>query len=136
MLLVLHEIELGSGNPDASKEFYHKSLGLPLAVDQDQLKVVRPNVDGLDFNLSTHLSAPRVIISFLTRDLEGVMDELKRQGRPFSGPRPSHLGMTSVQLEDPDGYTVKINMPTEGSPQWLKDKAARIGTAALVASGH
>jgi catechol-2,3-dioxygenase len=124
MQLILHEIELGTSSPEASKAFYHSVLGLPIAIDQEQLKVFQPTTNGLDFNFSTHLPSKVVRLSFLTNDLNAVMAHLTQQGKYFTGPMPSHLEMTSIQLEDPNGYSVKINMPSERSPQWLKDKAA------------
>jgi catechol-2,3-dioxygenase len=126
MKLILHEIELGTSSPEASKAFYHSLLGLPIAIDQEQLKVFQPTTDGLDFNLSTHLPSKVVMLSFLTNDLNAVIDHLTQQGKSFIGPTPSHLEMTCIQLEDPNGYRVKINMPTDRSPNWLKEKAATV----------
>lgn len=124
MQLILHEIELGTSSPEASKAFYHSLLGLPIAIDQEQLKVFQPTATGLDFNFSTHLPSKVVMLSFLTNDLNAVMAHLTQHGKPFTGPMPSHLEMTAIQLEDPNGYCVKINMPTEKSPQWLREKTA------------
>lgn len=126
MRIILHEIELGTTNPDANKAFYHTLLGLPLTVDHDQLKVFQPNIEGMDFNLSTHIPQNAIIVSFLTNNLQAVINHLNQQQKPFIGPKDSHLGMTFIQLEDPNGNTVKINMPTDASPQWLKDRAAAI----------
>jgi catechol 2,3-dioxygenase-like lactoylglutathione lyase family enzyme len=106
MKLTLHEIEFGTANPSASKAFYNSILNLDTVVDQDNLKVFNA---GIDFNTSTHLPPKVVMISFLTDDLQAVIERLTVNGISFDGPKPSHLGMTTIEFKDPDGYLVRVN---------------------------
>ena len=116
----LHEIELGSNDPNRSKLFYNNILELDSFVDKDELKVFNAGVPGLDFNISKHLPAKVMVISFLTDDLQKIMENLTENHVLFEGPEPSHLGMNCISFNDPDGYLVKINQPTSESPNWLK----------------
>ena len=116
----LHEIEFGSQDPNESKLFYNNILELDTFVDHDELKVFNAGVLGVDFNISKHLPAKAMVVSFLTDDLKKVMDNLNANSVRFDGPKPSHLGMTCISFNDPDGYKVKINQSTEESPTWLK----------------
>lgn len=120
MKIRLHEIELGAHNPGNNSGFYKNVLGLETTVDETDLKVFRSGIPGLDFNMSTHLPSQVVAISYLTDDLQAVMDRCAANGVSFSGPVKSHLGMLSVACKDPDGYIIKINQPTNESPAWLK----------------
>ncbi|MES2777866.1 MAG: VOC family protein [Bacteroidota bacterium] len=122
----LHEIELGSADPEKSKEFYKTVLGLNLSVDQQGLKVFKTGAGSLDFNVSTHLSAGTVAISFLTDDLSLTIQKLQALGIRYDGPERSHLEMDAIRLKDPDGFTVIINAPTAGSPAWLKPYAKNL----------
>lgn len=124
MKIRLHEIELGVDNTESAKEFYHSALGLHLAIDQGVLKVFDPGVKNLDLNFSRHLPSGEVLLSFLCDDLEAVMQTLSKAGIQFEGPSESHLGLLSISFKDPAGYSIKINMPTEQSPEWLKNNLA------------
>ncbi|MEP6749137.1 MAG: VOC family protein, partial [Bacteroidota bacterium] len=75
---------------------------------------------GVDFNISSHSAANIRTTSFLTNDLQKVVDRLQLTGVLFDGPVKSHLGMMSVSFQDPDGNIIKVNQPTEESPSWLK----------------
>lgn len=120
MKIRLHEIEFGTSNPEKSKEFYQAALGLDLAADQDGLKVFRTGIQGLDFNTSTHFPANVVVTSFLTDNLQQVIDRLNLLGIHFIGPKDTHLGMRSIEFKDPDGYIIKVNAPTSSSPSWIR----------------
>lgn len=119
MKLRLHEIELGVQSPARSQTFYGSVLGLDNVLDEAQLKVFRPGMPGLDFNVSTHLPAGAVVTSFLTDDLPAVIERLNAAGIPFEGPKASHLGMQTIEFTDPDGHRVRINQPGHDSPSWL-----------------
>src|ERR1700729_1285707 len=109
MKLRIHEIELGVHDPGKSKDFYGLALGLDMSIDQDKLKVFRSGITGLDFNVSAHLPANVVMISFLSDDLQAVIDSLHDHAIPFNGPKKSHLGMTTIEFSDPDGHLVRVN---------------------------
>lgn len=120
MKIRLQEIELGASDPDQSKAFYADILGLEISIDQPGLKVFRSGVDGVDFNLSTHVPPQSTVVSFLTDSLGEVMETLNAKSIVFSGPRASHLGMETIEFTDPDGHLVRVNQPTDASPSWLK----------------
>lgn len=120
MKIRLQEIELGSNDPQKSKLFYNAILGLNTSVDQEELKVFDTGVAGVDFNASTHLTHKTTRTSFLTDNLQMVIDKLSENNIPFNGPLPSHFEMITVEFNDPDGYLIRVNQPTEKSPAWLK----------------
>lgn len=120
MKIRLQEIELGTNDPDKSKLFYSTILGLETAVDQAELKVFNSGVTGIDFNTSTHFPNKTSVISFLTDNLQEVIERLSANGIVFKGPQNSHLGMTTIEFNDPDGYLIRINQATDESPIWLK----------------
>lgn len=120
MKIILHEIELGSKSPEASKDFYNQVLGLPVQVDQNGLKVFNSGLSGLDFNASEHMPPKETSLSFLVNDIHGFQQKLDSSGVDYHGPFNSHLGMESLKMKDPDGNTVIINSPTEKSPDWLR----------------
>jgi predicted enzyme related to lactoylglutathione lyase len=120
MKIRLQEIELGTNDPDKSKLFYSSILGLEISVDQVGLNVFQSGVTGVDFNTSTHFPHSTTVTSFLTDNLQNVIDRLSANGIVFSGPKKSHLGMTTIEFNDPDGYLIRVNQPTEESPTWLR----------------
>lgn len=120
MKIRLQEIEFGAGNTDKSKGFYQSVLGLDPVIDQDELKVFNSGVPGVEFNISEQMPAKTVTTSFLTDDLQKLIDRLQLTGILFEGPAASHLGMLSISLQDPDGNFIRINQPTSASPSWLK----------------
>lgn len=119
MKIRLQEIELGTSNPDKSKAFYSGILGLETSIDQQQLKVFHTGVSGIDFNASTHFPVRTAVTSFVTDDLGEIMERLSENGIAFSGPHKSHLGMSSIEFKDPDGYLIRVNQPGSESPSWL-----------------
>lgn len=122
MKIKLHEIELGAGDLQNSASFYQAVLGLPLSVDQPQLKVFNAGITALDLNFSHHVAQGNVMLGFLCDDLEEMMQLLRKNNMQFEGPSSSHLGMTSISFKDPAGYLVKINQATAESPEWLKQQ--------------
>lgn len=120
MKIKLHEIELNSAKPEASKEFYGNLLGLPVNVDEDGLKCFASGWPGLDVNASLHFPG-KTSISFLVDDIDAYVAMLREKGLEVKDPEDSHLGMRAFSLEDPAGYRVEIQSPTEKSPGWLKE---------------
>ncbi len=120
MKIRLHEIEFGALDTGKSRGFYQSVLGLDPMIDQDQLTVFNSGVAGVDFNISAHCPEKIVMTSFLTNDLQKLIDRLQLTGVVYEGPVKSHLGMMSVCFQDPDGNIIKVNQPTEDSPSWLK----------------
>lgn len=120
MKLRLHEIELGSGDVEKTTSFLQNLFGLQPTVQQPGLTVFDAGLKGLDFNLSNHLPQGIATISFLTDDLVELERRLKDAGVSYAGPFPSHLGMTCIQLNSPDGYVIKVNTPGPETPGWLK----------------
>ena len=118
----LHEIEVATKDPEASKRFYHELLGLPVRIDQQGLKVFDPGIGGLDFDTSIH-NPGRVRVAFLVCDLDQTIAVLRARGLHIPEPFDSHLGMRGIRLEDPDGNLVIIHAPTERSPEWLRSQA-------------
>ena len=120
MKIKLHEIELNSAKPEASKEFYANLLGLHLKVDEDGLKCFGSGWPGLDVDASVHFPG-KVSISFLVDDIDAYATILREKGIEVDDPEDSHLGIRAFSLEDPDGHRVEIQSPTDKSPEWLKD---------------
>ena len=123
MAIRLHEIELGTNDTEKSKAFYTDVLGLELKVHQLNLNVFNSGTTGIDFNTSTHFPHSVSCISFLTDDLDDVinkLNKLKATSISFNGPYSSHLGMNTISFNDPDGYLIKVNALTDQSPDWMK----------------
>ena len=120
MKIRLQEIELGANDPGKSQLFYNSILGLETSIDQEGLKVFKSGVAGIDFNTSTHFPTKTTVTSFLTDDLQTIIERLNSSGISFDGPKKSHLGMTTIEFKDPDGYLIRVNQPSEESPNWLK----------------
>ncbi|MDB5208708.1 MAG: hypothetical protein JWR72_3783 [Flavisolibacter sp.] len=120
MKIRLHEIEFGSNDVKQSTLFYRSVLGLQTTVIQDHLSVFSSGNEALDLNLSSHLPKGIAAVSFITDDLEEIIKRLEEGRISFDGPSSSHLGMTSIQFKDPDGYLIKVNAVGAESPEWLK----------------
>jgi catechol 2,3-dioxygenase-like lactoylglutathione lyase family enzyme len=121
MRIKLHEIELNTKDPAASRSFYAETLGLQLKLQEKKgLNVFDAGLPGFDFDTSGHRPG-KTIVSFVTDDLPGFVSSLRQKGLMIEGPEPSHLGMMAVHLEDPDGHIVRIHGLTHESPAWLKE---------------
>ena len=120
MKLRLHEVELYSKDPEASKKFYNETLGLKITVDQKGLKCFDSGWPGLDVDKSVHFPG-KTSLSFLVEDIDRYVEELRAKGLQLDDPDDSHLGMRAIALEDPDGVRIEIQMPTDKSPDWLRD---------------
>jgi len=120
MKLILHEIELNSKDTEAGKRFYRDLLGLPMAVNQEGLKVFDSGWPGVDLNISIH-NPGQTTISFLVDDLDGFVTELKKKGCNVSNVYETHMEMRAIELEDPDGNRIEIQCPTEKSPKFLHE---------------
>lgn len=119
----LHEVELYARDPEASKEFYHGLLGLPIGQDHEGLKVFGAGWPNLDLDASRHYPG-QVSISFPVKDLDLFVADVRAKGVEVGEPRNAHLGMRAVALTDPDGHRVEIQSPTDASPNWLKQMVA------------
>jgi catechol 2,3-dioxygenase-like lactoylglutathione lyase family enzyme len=119
MKIRLQEIEFGANDPNKSMLFYNAILGLETSVDQEGLKVFNSGVSSVDFNTSTHYPSKITVTSFLTDNLQNIIDRLSVNNIAFAGPKKSHLGMITIEFNDPDGYLIKVNQPTDESPDWL-----------------
>jgi catechol-2,3-dioxygenase len=109
MKITLQEIEFGSTQVEQTRNFYQSIFGFEATVDKQNLAVFTLPTQGVDFNISTHQPAQSVCISFLTDDLQEIMVRLTSNSIKFEGPKPSHLGMTSIEFNDPNGNLVKVN---------------------------
>lgn len=118
MKIRIHEIEMGSSDLSQTVSFF-KMMGLTSALEQDHLTVFKSGQTALDLNVSHHLPAGNVQISFITDDLKEMMQQFKEHQIVFEGPYESHLGMLSIRLQSPDGISIVINTPTDSSPSWL-----------------
>lgn len=116
--LRLHEIELYCQDPDASRDFYKDTIGLPMNFERDQLKVFQLKPFKVDFDLSQH-HQDTLRLSFLVKDLEAYMANLKQREITFKGPYSTHLGMREISFVDPDGNMVAVHTATEKSPPFL-----------------
>jgi catechol 2,3-dioxygenase-like lactoylglutathione lyase family enzyme len=119
MKIKLHEVELDARDPEASKRFYHETLGLPINLDENGLKCFDSGYSGLDIGASIHFPG-KVSISFLVEDIDAYVKHLRARGVKVDDPADSHLGMRAFTLQDPDGHRVEIQAPTDASPDWLK----------------
>lgn len=120
MKIRLHEIEFGTDDINSSKAFYESVLKLRTTVDEDNLKVFNSGNAGIDFNSSKHYAPGVFVTSFITDDINSIIDTLHSSGINYDGPKASHLGMLYVEFKDPDGNIIKVNQPTDASPSWLK----------------
>ena len=105
MQLRLFEVELNTGNAEASQQFYGEQLGLQTYVDEDGFKVFSSGVPDLDFIKSPHFPG-RISISFFAEDIQACIDELNGKGveivEQFGDP------VSAIVLQDPDGCRVEI----------------------------
>lgn len=120
MKIRLQEIEFCARDTDKSKGFYQAVLGLDPVIDEERLKVFNSGVAGVEFNIAQQAPSCFVKTSFLTTDLDKLIERLQLTGVSFEGPVKSHLGMMSVSFQDPDGNLIRVNQPTKESPPWLK----------------
>ncbi len=117
--MFLHEIELSVTDIEKSKSFYNTLLGLPIYIDENKLKVFNTIPKKLDVILSQHFQQ-KTSLSFLTHDLNILIDKLNKQKVNFTGPHDTHLGMIEIVLLDPDENRIAIHSSGNSSPEWLK----------------
>jgi catechol 2,3-dioxygenase-like lactoylglutathione lyase family enzyme len=120
MRIRLHEIEMGAAEPGQTTDFFSSVLGLEVKLQENALTVFDSGIAGFDFNVSDHLLAGAVRISFLTDDLQRCIQVLEQKQLRFEGPYESHLGMLAVRFMAPNGIEVVVNTTTDSSPAWLK----------------
>src|ERR1700759_5037783 len=94
----LHEIELYTDNPEAENFFYDEILGLPVRLDQSQLKVFDPGVEWIDLNISSHYPEQKISLSFLVKDIEALYENLKSKNILVDKPKNSHLGLRAIEI--------------------------------------
>lgn len=116
----LHEIELYSENPEQSKKLFSDVLGLKLQLEEQNLKVFNPGIDGVDLNISNHYPANKISLSFLVKDLDAYLEKLNEKVVGISEPRQSHLGLMAVTLVENVICKIVIHSPTAESPEWLR----------------
>ena len=109
MKISLQEIEFGSDMVEQTKNFYQSIFGLEATIDKQNLTVFTLATNSIDLNISTHIPPKSTCISFLTDDLQEIMERLTSNSIKFEGPKPSHLGMTSIEFRDPTGNIVRVN---------------------------
>jgi catechol 2,3-dioxygenase-like lactoylglutathione lyase family enzyme len=120
MKLKLHEIELFTRDPAESRRFYGEILGIELHLQEPAgLNVFDSGWPGLDFDTSVHRPGKNTV-SFLTDDLDGLVQRLRAAGRDVPDPAPSHLGLSATMIEDPDGHVVVLQGLTATTPEWLR----------------
>jgi catechol 2,3-dioxygenase-like lactoylglutathione lyase family enzyme len=118
----LHELELFSKDPMASRRFYGETLGLKLNLTLHAgLNVFDAGIPGVDFDTSVHRPG-KTTVSFITDDLDGFVDGLRKRGVAVPDPEPAHLRLRCIALEDPDGNAVFIQGMTAETPKWLRDQ--------------
>lgn len=116
----LLEIEFGVADPARSRVFYNEVLGLEIVHQHDHLTVLNSGVGGVDLDIAAHLPAKQMVTSFITDDLDAVIEALTAKSIPFRGPEASHLGMRMIEFRDPDGFLTRVNQATDESPEWLR----------------
>lgn len=103
---------------DASRDFYVRDLGLPLARDQGACLIVRiarggylglcqAGYDGRDAPLPVD---PRLITTLIVDDVDAAYGRLMRRAAEVEGP-PAHVprfGVTRFFARDPDGYRIEV----------------------------
>ena len=106
----LHEVELFTANPKASREFYQNVVGLELdeGPSNEGLNIFGVGLPGVDFNTSVH-NPGKVGVSFIVEDLAPIIAKFREQKIEFSPPEKDHTGMPSISVRDPDGNTVVLH---------------------------
>lgn len=120
MRIRIHEIETGAANPEKTADLLSSLLGLPLKLQQASLTVLDSGITGLDFNISNHLAEGAVRISFLTDDMQSLIQHLNDRHITYEGPYESHLAMLAVRFKMLNGIEIVVNTATDSSPDWLK----------------
>lgn len=115
----LHEVELHSKDPKASRAFYKDMLGLEMNHGEEGLNVFDSGWDGVDFDTSLH-NPGRARIGFVVDDLAAFLAHAREKGIAFEGPEESHLGMRIVSMKDPDGNIVEVQELTDKTPGFLR----------------
>lgn len=102
----------------ASRDFYHRDLGLEIARDQGACLIFRVAAGGYlglcqtgyDGNDDPPPNDDRIIVTLVVDDVASVHRQLRNVGAEVDGP-PSHnprFGITQFFARDPDGYRVEV----------------------------
>ena len=99
----------------ASRDFYERDLGLGLIRDQGTCVILRAPHRGLlglcqADDDARHGVADRVVLSFVTDDVDGVYRRMRSLGIETEG-RPRHHPRFAIYhffARDPDGYRVEV----------------------------
>lgn len=105
MRLRLMEIELFTGDSEASKRFYGEALGLETYVDEQGLKVFGSGVRDLGLIKSPHFPG-QISMSFFSDDIQACMEELTEKGVEIVGRYGDPVA--AIVLRDPDGCRIEI----------------------------
>lgn len=112
---------------EATAAFYEDLLKLPLVLDQGVCRIYRVSGDGfLGFCESGAVQKEPggVIVTFVTRDVDGWYAQLRARGVEFEK-APAHNPKFSIYhcfLRDPNGYLLEIQ--TFLDPAWPAPQAA------------
>ncbi|TDO28271.1 hypothetical protein [Sediminibacterium goheungense] len=120
MRIRLHEIETGASSLTSATDILSSVLGLSVKLQQEALTVFDAGIPDIDLNISHHLPEGAVRISFITDDMQTVIQRLQTKHLLFEGPYESHLGMLAVRFLLPNGIEIVVNTTTDSSPEWLK----------------
>jgi catechol 2,3-dioxygenase-like lactoylglutathione lyase family enzyme len=119
MKIKLHEVELFSQDPQASRAFYANVIGLDLNHSEDGLNVFDTGWAGVDFDTSRHMPGKQRL-GFVVESLEAFRASLAGKQVKVEGPMASHLGMRILRLEDPDGNIVEVQELSTETPGFLR----------------
>lgn len=119
MKIRLHEVELFSKDPLASRAFYQNVIGLGMNHSEDGLNVFDTGWAGVDFDTSRHTPGQQRI-GFVVDSLEAFQASLAGKNVKVEGPMASHLGMRILRLEDPDGNIVEVQELSRATPGFLR----------------
>ena len=108
---------------DKTHQFYHETLGLPMALDQGACRIYRVSTNGfIGFCTHREPADPNgVIITLATTDVEMVYAALQKKGVVFEkalGFNP-RFNITNAFIRDPNGYLVEIQRFED--PNWIVD---------------
>lgn len=102
----------------ASRDFYHRDLGLELARDQGACLIFRVGAEGYlglcqagyDGRDEALPIDDRLITTLLVSDVDAAHERLLRLGVDVDGPprRNERFGITQFFARDPDGYRVEV----------------------------
>ena len=109
---------------EVSSTFYRDTLGLELVLDQGKCRIFKISNDGFlglcQCNDKRPSSPAGIIITFITRDVDGIYQKLISKGVSFDHPpnKNQEYNIYHCFLNDPDGYKLEIQQFFD--PAWPK----------------